>query len=122
MQLSFPDIKPQRLFKVLFWNALFGYLPIWVITSILTLMNIMPVNFNDEEVYGIQGFIVSLFFFPFIPLVIAGPVWLLFWVARQMRKLLLSLPAPEGDPDTPGTSLVDHMDRLKLDLSHFSYL
>ena len=114
MQLSFLDIKPQRLFKVLFWNALFGYLPIWVVTSILTLMNIIPVNFNGEKVYGIKGFIVSLFFFPFIPLVIAGPVWLLFWVARQMRKLLLSLPVSAGEPDNSGTSFVHHIEQAEI--------
>lgn len=79
---------PSNLFKRLFFTFLFGYLPFAIIHLILNILGIIPVNFNDTQVYGIKGALVIILFIPFIVLMITFFVWLYFIFGNLVLKLV----------------------------------
>ncbi len=79
---------PGNMFKRLFFTFLFGYLPFAFIHLILTILGIIPVNFNDAQVYGIKGALVIVLFIPFIVLMITFFVWLYFIFGNLVLKLV----------------------------------
>lgn len=84
--------KPDNLFKRIFFTFLFGYLPFAVLHIILNLTGVLPVNFNDEEIYGAKGVVIIILFIPFIVLMLTFFVWLFFifgnFVLRIIKKML----------------------------------
>lgn len=84
--------KPDNLFKRIFFTFLFGYLPFAVLHIILNLTGVLPVNFNDEEIYGAKGVVIIILFIPFIVLMLTFFVWLFFifgnFVLRTIKKML----------------------------------
>ena len=83
--------KPDRSFKLFFWKFFFGYLPIGLLISFLSLFEVNPVVFNEEPVVGIKGFMVGLLMIPLIVLAITIMVWLLFTVGNSIINLLVRL-------------------------------
>lgn len=83
--------KPEGLFKTLFVTFLFGYLPIALLHIILNLTNVVPVNFNDKGVYGIEGVIIIIIYTPFIVLLLSGVTWIYFMVGNLVLRLLKKL-------------------------------
>ena len=83
--------KPKDLFKRLFFTFLFGYFPFAILHIILNITGVIPVNFNDKEIYGIQGVIVVILFTPLIAFVSSFFVWLYFifgnLVLRAVKKI-----------------------------------
>ncbi|MBB2144004.1 hypothetical protein GM921_00775 [Pedobacter sp. LMG 31464] len=63
-------------FKKLFFAYLFAMIPFSLLGGILSLFNIVPVNFNGNPTYGFKGFIVAILFTPFIALMFSGLNWL----------------------------------------------
>ena len=80
--------KPSNLFQKLFITFLFGYLPFAIVHIILNILGIVPVNFNDAQVYGIKGSLVIILFIPFIVLMITFFVWLYFIFGNLILRLI----------------------------------
>ena len=80
--------KPKNLFGLLFWNLLFAYSPLALLIGVLSLFEITPVNFNDQELYGIKGLVVSLLFIPFVAGILAGLIWLYYSIGNWIMRLL----------------------------------
>lgn len=80
--------KPDAFFKQLYINFLFGYLPFAILHIILNLAGIMPVNFNDKQVYGIKGAIVIVVFIPFVALMFTVLVWIYFMIGNLVIQLI----------------------------------
>ena len=82
--------KPNQLFGKLFWNIFFCLFPINLIAAFLNLFEIMPVTVNDEETYGITGFITLILSVPLIALGLSGVVWIYYSIGnfflRQFNK------------------------------------
>lgn len=74
--IEYVDIKKGKLFNII----LFGYIgfgiPIAIIFGLLTFFELIPVNINGMEFYGISGFLFQLFFMPFIALLFTIPTWI----------------------------------------------
>ncbi len=58
-------------FKKLYWSYLIGIFLFSVIAGILSLINIVPIYFNEEPYFGIQGLILAVIFTPFIAFVLS---------------------------------------------------
>jgi hypothetical protein len=54
--------KPKFLFKKIFVTLFFTYLPFLILYMTLAVSGIMPVNFNDEKVYGLKAIIIQICF------------------------------------------------------------
>lgn len=80
--------KPDALFKLLYINLLFGYLPFAILHIILNLAGIMPVNFNDKQVFGLKGAIVIVIFIPFVALMFTVLVWVYFMIGNLVIRLI----------------------------------
>ena len=80
--------KPSNLFQKLFVTFLFGYLPFAIIHLILNILRIIPVNYNDTQVYGLKGALVIILFIPFIVLIITFFVWLYFIFGNLILRLI----------------------------------
>jgi hypothetical protein len=83
--------KPEGLFKMLFVTFQFGYLPIVLLHIILNITNVVPVNFNDKGVYGIEGVIIIIIYTPFIVLLLSGVTWIYFMFGNLVLRLLKKL-------------------------------
>ncbi len=83
--------KPEGLFKLLFVNFLFAYIPISLFFGTLSLFGIVPVNFNDSKVYGIKGFIIVMLFIPFIVFILSFFTWLYFIIGNFFLNLFRKL-------------------------------
>ncbi|WP_299557143.1 hypothetical protein [Seonamhaeicola sp.] len=85
--------KPKGLFKLLFINFLFAYAPFALLIGVLSLFELVPVNFNDEKVYGIKGFIIIMLFIPFVAFILSFFTWLYFVIGNfflnMFKKLFL---------------------------------
>ena len=79
--------KPENLFGILFVNFLFGYLPFALILGILTLFGVIPINFNGEETYGIEGLLVVIAFIPFVVFMLSFFTWLYFIIGNFFLNL-----------------------------------
>lgn len=80
--------KPKNLFKSIFFTFLFGYAPLGLLHIILNLAGIIPVNFNEKEVYGLTGFLVIIIFTPFVILMFSSFIWLYFIVGNLIIKII----------------------------------
>ena len=83
---------PKDSLKWILVTFTFGYLPFLLIEVILTLLNVFPVNFNNQATYGITGAIVAICFAPFIIFFLAILTWLyLLWgniILKLIKKIL----------------------------------
>ncbi len=64
-------------FKKLFLAYTFGVMPFFVLSGMLSLFNIVPINFNDSPQYGFIGFLLSLISIPLFGLIFSILNWLL---------------------------------------------
>ena len=72
--------KPDSSFKRLIILLSFGYLPILIFNMILSYLEIIPTNFNNEKIFGFKAILIQLAFSPLIILAfsIAIYLWLIF--------------------------------------------
>lgn len=83
--------KPKDLFKLLFINFLFAYTPFALLLGFLSLFDLVPINFNDEQVYGIKGFLVIVLFIPFVVFILSFFTWLYFVIGNFFLNLFKKL-------------------------------
>lgn len=62
-------------FKNLFLAYLFGYMPFALLSAILSLMNVLPINFNEHPYYGVVGFVIAILTIPFVGLIFGIINW-----------------------------------------------
>jgi hypothetical protein len=62
--------------KKMFWAYTICSIPFALLTGILSLLNVIPVYFNEAPNYGFKGFILSIIFIPFIGLLFSVTNWL----------------------------------------------
>lgn len=55
--------------KKFFLGFSLGFLPVAILIGLLSLLEIVPVNFNGKPYYGILGLIISVCMFAFISIV-----------------------------------------------------
>lgn len=79
--------RPNGFFGLIFVNFLFGYAPFALFFGILSLFGVVPVNFNDSEVYGLKGLLVMILFIPFIVLMFTFFMWLFFMIGNLFLRL-----------------------------------
>ena len=90
MDLSKFSQLPPNLFGLLFWNYFFVYVVILIITGLLALFNIKPVDFNGEPTYGVLGFIASVLMSPIMAFVTAVSTWLLLILGNFVLRLFFN--------------------------------
>ncbi len=83
--------KPENLFKMLFMNFLFAYIPFALLMGVLSIFDIVPVNFNDEQVYGFKGFLIIILFTPLIVFILSFFTWLYFIIGNFFINLFKRL-------------------------------
>lgn len=78
-------------FKKIFFATLFYVAPFSLLVAFLALFNLVPVNFNNKDTYGIFGFIISILFMPFIVIMLSGFTWIFLnfgnWLYKAFCKL-----------------------------------
>ncbi|WP_268847844.1 hypothetical protein [Flavobacterium aestivum] len=79
---------PKNLFKRVFITFLFGYIPFAILHIILNITEVIPVNFNGKEVYGIKGIIILVLFIPFVVLIVSFFVWLYFIFGNLVLRII----------------------------------
>lgn len=67
---------PRDSFKWILVTFSFGYLPILLLQVVLTLLEILPVDFNNQATYGFKGALIIVLFSPFIVISMSICVWL----------------------------------------------
>ena len=72
--------KPDSAFKRLLVLISFGYLPVLIFNIILSYLEIIPTNFNNEKIFGFKAVLIQLAFSPLIILAftVAIYLWLIF--------------------------------------------
>lgn len=83
------SVKPAKLFRRLLIVFAFAYFPFLMLQIILAFAGIMPVNFNDYDVYGVKAVVILLCFFPFIVLMFAALTWVFFSLGIFLMKIAL---------------------------------
>jgi len=83
--------KPNSLFKKTFVTLSFAYLPFLVLFIILVSCGLMPVNFNDEYIYGLKGVVVLVCFAPFFVFLFSAFAYLLFLFGNFVLQLFIIL-------------------------------
>lgn len=89
--------KPNSAFKRLFVLLFFGYLPFMILHIILNIAGVIPVNFNDEQIYGVTGVVVIIGFSPFVVLTITTLIYLGLMCGFLVLKGIRSLTGNGGD-------------------------
>ena len=83
--------KPTSVFKRLFVLFFFGFLPFMILHIILNIAGIIPVNFNDEQIYGLTGILVIIGFAPLIVLIFTVLTYFGlmcgYWVLKGIKAL-----------------------------------
>jgi hypothetical protein len=76
--------KFKVILKYLFW----GYLPIALLSIVLNLFNIMPVEINGKDTYGLLSAFILLLTVPIVVLFGAIHIWLLLNLGFVIHKNL----------------------------------
>jgi hypothetical protein len=79
---------PRDSFKWVLITFSFGYLPILLLQVVLTLLEILPVDFNNQETYGLKGALVIVLFSPFIVISLSICVWLYIFFGNLVMNFL----------------------------------
>ncbi|MFV8269757.1 hypothetical protein ACNQGP_07450 [Flavobacterium sp. GT2N3] len=85
--------KPNSLFKKIFVTFSFAYLPFLVLFVILVSFGLMPVKFNNEDIYGLKGVVVLVCFAPIFVFVFS--VFAYFWFLfgnLVLQRFVILLP------------------------------
>ena len=80
--------KPNNLFGFLFWNCFFGYLPLGLFISIMSLLGKVPFRMNDEEIYGVLGFLIGLLHIFVTALILSVVSWVFIRIGNFVMQLL----------------------------------
>lgn len=80
--------KPKGLFKTILIVFLFGYIPFMILHIILNALHIVPVNFNNEEVYGFKGVLIIICFTPLIVIMFTIMTWVYYTIGVLFIRLL----------------------------------
>jgi hypothetical protein len=87
MKLKEKSKLPENLFRLLYINSLFGTLLFMMILGLFSFFGLFPVNFNDEQVYGIKGLLVLVLFTPFTTLLFVT----LMWIGLKLGNLVINI-------------------------------
>ena len=83
--------KEKGLFKKLYIIFYLGYMPLILLQIILNVLGIMPVTFNDQEVYGFLGVLGIIMLSPLYVLLITVVIWLYYMMGYLIIKILKKL-------------------------------
>lgn len=83
--------KPNSLFKKIFVTFSFAYLPFLLLFTILVSFGLMPVNFNNEDLYGLNGVIVLMCFAPIFVLMFSTFAYLWFLLGNFVLQIVIVL-------------------------------
>ncbi|GAB2983510.1 hypothetical protein GCM10027049_20920 [Mucilaginibacter puniceus] len=78
------DNKPFP-FKKIFWAFVFLFTPVTILSSLLALFNVVPVDFNGTPRYGFEGFITPILYLPFAILMMSALIWLMLNFGNWLR-------------------------------------
>ena len=86
--------KPNSTFKRLFVTFLFGFLPFAILFSILSFLEIEPINFNGEEYYGLQGVLIIILATPISAFIFSIFIYIYlllgYLVLSGLKKILIN--------------------------------
>lgn len=77
----------KRLFRFLLKNYFLGFLPFILLQALLIIFEVVPMHFNNEEVYGIKGVLYALMFLPFIVIMITVFSWVFLKIGLLVQRL-----------------------------------
>jgi hypothetical protein len=83
--------KPNSLFKKIFVTFSFAYLPFLVLFVILVSFGLMPVNFNNEDIYGLKGVVVLVCFAPIFVFMLSTFAYLWFVFGNFVLQVFVTL-------------------------------
>lgn len=83
--------KPNTLFKKIFVTFSFAYLPFLILFIILVSFGLMPVNFNNEDIYGLKGAVVLVSFAPIFVFMCSTFAYLWFLFGNFVLQLFVTL-------------------------------
>jgi hypothetical protein len=83
--------KPNSLFKKIFVTFSFAYLPFLVLFVILVSFRLMPVNFNNEDIYGLKGVVVLVCFAPIFVFMFSTFAYLWFLFGNFVLQVFVTL-------------------------------
>ena len=76
-------------YKKIFICSLFSTVPFSLLSGLLSLFNLVPVNFNDNPTYGWKGFLVAVLFTPFIAFIFSCLNWLFLNFGVILMRIFL---------------------------------
>ncbi len=85
------NIKSNALFKLLIIGYAGIFVPISIISAILSLFEIVPTILNKIEYYGIKGFVIAIITTPIYIFLMAGASWLFLIIGLRFSKIALKL-------------------------------
>jgi hypothetical protein len=80
--------SPINLFKTIFITFLFAYMPFAILQIIFNLLKIIPVVFNDAELFGFTAILIILLYMPLIVLILSCSAWLYFMIGILFLKFI----------------------------------
>jgi hypothetical protein len=81
--------KPSKLFIKILVALSFAYLPFLLLFLILVSFGLMPVNFNNENIYGLKGVAVLVCFASFLVFMFSAFAYLWFLFGYFVLQLFL---------------------------------
>jgi len=91
MKLKYNEVEKLELFKLILFGYIGTGIPIGLIFGFLTLFEIIPINFNGLEMYGVSGFIFHLFTIPIFSFLLAVPTWITLFLGLKIFIFLGNL-------------------------------
>lgn len=85
------SVKPKNLFKKIFFTFLFAYIPFAAIHIVLNLLNIIPVNFNDKDIYGAKAVLIIIIYMPFVVMIVTLFSWLFYMFGNLVLRIIKKL-------------------------------
>jgi len=85
------NIKSNDLFKLLTIGYAGFFIPVSVVSAVLSLFEIVPTLLNKTEYYGIEGFAIAIVTAPIYLFLMVGATWVFLIIGMRISRVALKI-------------------------------
>ncbi|QNH63332.1 hypothetical protein [Hymenobacter sediminicola] len=88
------SLTSRQLFIVLLYATCGFYGPVSLFLGLLSLADVVPARLNEQEYYGLKGFVIYLLFAPFVIFILTVSIWIFVAPGWKLARIVLDKFSP----------------------------
>lgn len=85
------NIESGTLFRLIIIGYAGIFIPVTIISGVLSLFELVPTIFNNENYFGVEGLIIAIVAAPFYLLLMSGATWIFLIIGLRSSKFFYNM-------------------------------